>query len=182
MEDVNKYYYNRWKVKFGKYMKLYVFGSWKFLTLLAAIVLLLLTTLQAFCSDYNCRGEREERRKLTCEPNETRKRDPVGFHDLGHPTGRSYQPIKLERTAAQATSVAVNFVEVWTHHCLSYTPHVTSFHFPPTPSPETSVLAVSDRWKAQGFGSTIRRHHRAWEVTAGTIGLTEGFDLPIAVD
>lgn len=54
-EDVNKYYYNRWKVKFGKYMKLYVFGSWQFLTLLAAIVLLLLTTLQAFCSVYNCR-------------------------------------------------------------------------------------------------------------------------------
>ncbi|ESR40749.1 hypothetical protein CICLE_v10027364mg [Citrus x clementina] len=55
IEDVNKYYYNRWKVKFGKYMKFYVFGSWKFLTLLATIVLLLLTTLQAFCSVYNCR-------------------------------------------------------------------------------------------------------------------------------
>ncbi|GAY66942.1 hypothetical protein CUMW_252810 [Citrus unshiu] len=55
IEDVNKYYYNRWKVKFGKYMKVYVFGSWKFLTLLATIVLLLLTTLQAFCSVYNCR-------------------------------------------------------------------------------------------------------------------------------
>ncbi|KAJ4718559.1 Plant protein of unknown function (DUF247) [Melia azedarach] len=55
IEDVNKYYNSRWKVKFWKHMKHYVFGSWQFLTLLATIMLLLMTTLQAFCSVYNCR-------------------------------------------------------------------------------------------------------------------------------
>ncbi|XP_062086898.1 putative UPF0481 protein At3g02645 [Humulus lupulus] len=54
IEDVNKYYNGRWKVKFGKFMKLYVFGSWQFLTLLAAVLMLLLMGLQAFCSVYTC--------------------------------------------------------------------------------------------------------------------------------
>ncbi|XP_030457517.2 putative UPF0481 protein At3g02645 [Syzygium oleosum] len=54
IEDVNKYYDGRWKVKLGKFMKQYVFGSWQFLALLAAIALLLLMTLQAFCSVYSC--------------------------------------------------------------------------------------------------------------------------------
>ncbi|KAL3736852.1 hypothetical protein ACJRO7_025736 [Eucalyptus globulus] len=54
IEDVNKYYNGRWKVKLGKFMKLYVYGSWQFLALLAAIALLLLMTLQAFCSVYSC--------------------------------------------------------------------------------------------------------------------------------
>ncbi|XP_039170602.1 putative UPF0481 protein At3g02645 [Eucalyptus grandis] len=54
IEDVNKYYNGRWKVKLGKFMKLYVFGTWQFLALLAAIALLLLMTLEAFCSVYNC--------------------------------------------------------------------------------------------------------------------------------
>ncbi|CAN4088562.1 unnamed protein product [Withania somnifera] len=54
IEDVNKFYYGRWKVKIGKYMKHYVFESWKFLTFLAAIMLLMFMTLQAFCSVYSC--------------------------------------------------------------------------------------------------------------------------------
>lgn len=54
IEDVNKYYNGRWKIKIVKFIKLYVFSSWKFLTLLAAILLLFLTTLQAFCSVYRC--------------------------------------------------------------------------------------------------------------------------------
>lgn len=54
IEDVNRYYSSRWKVKLRKFMKSYVFGSWKLHTLLAAILLLLLTTLQAFCSVYSC--------------------------------------------------------------------------------------------------------------------------------
>ncbi|KAF3450929.1 hypothetical protein FNV43_RR07018 [Rhamnella rubrinervis] len=54
IEDVNKYYNGRWQMKFGKFMKLYVFGSWKLLTLLAAVMLLLLMGLQAFCSVYSC--------------------------------------------------------------------------------------------------------------------------------
>ncbi|XP_039119122.1 putative UPF0481 protein At3g02645 [Dioscorea cayenensis subsp. rotundata] len=54
IEDVNKYYSSRWRVKTTKFMKKYVFGSWQFLTFLAAILLLLLTSLQAFCSVYSC--------------------------------------------------------------------------------------------------------------------------------
>ncbi|KAK4488897.1 hypothetical protein RD792_004687 [Penstemon davidsonii] len=54
IKDVNKYYDGRWKVKFGKFMKKYVFGSWKILTFLATIMLLLLMSLQAFCQVYSC--------------------------------------------------------------------------------------------------------------------------------
>lgn len=54
IEDVNRHYNGRWKVKVGKFMKSYVFASWQCLTFLAAILLLLLTALQAFCSLYKC--------------------------------------------------------------------------------------------------------------------------------
>ncbi|KAJ1429156.1 hypothetical protein SESBI_08511 [Sesbania bispinosa] len=54
IEDVNKYYNSRMKVKAWKFMKVYVFGSWQVLTFLAAICLLLLMALQAFCSVYTC--------------------------------------------------------------------------------------------------------------------------------
>nr|KYP34180.1 Putative UPF0481 protein At3g02645 family [Cajanus cajan] len=55
IEDVNKYYNGRMKVKVMKFMKAYVFGSWQILTFLATILLLLLMTLQAFCSVYTCK-------------------------------------------------------------------------------------------------------------------------------
>ncbi|KAG5021468.1 hypothetical protein JHK82_017370 [Glycine max] len=54
IEDVNKYYNGRMKVKVVKFMKAYVFSSWQIFTFLATIMLLLLTTLQAFCSVYTC--------------------------------------------------------------------------------------------------------------------------------
>lgn len=54
IQDVNKNHNRRWKVKFGKVMKLYVFRSWRLLTLVAALMILLLTGLQAFCSVYTC--------------------------------------------------------------------------------------------------------------------------------
>ncbi|XP_042508161.1 putative UPF0481 protein At3g02645 [Macadamia integrifolia] len=54
IEDVNKYYIGTWKVKIGNHLKRYVFDSWQILTLLATILLLLMTTLQAFCSVYSC--------------------------------------------------------------------------------------------------------------------------------
>ncbi|WJX48747.1 hypothetical protein P8452_35270 [Trifolium repens] len=54
IEDVNKFYNSRMKVKIWKFMKSYVFGSWKVLTFLAAIFLLLLLAVQAFCSVYSC--------------------------------------------------------------------------------------------------------------------------------
>ncbi|XVE89194.1 hypothetical protein DITRI_Ditri19aG0130900 [Diplodiscus trichospermus] len=51
---VNKYHNGRWNIKAKKMMKSYVFGSWQVLTFLAAILLLLLMSLQAFCSVYSC--------------------------------------------------------------------------------------------------------------------------------
>ncbi|KAH7675051.1 hypothetical protein IHE45_08G113200 [Dioscorea alata] len=55
LEDVNKYYNGRMSVKLGKFMKKYILGSWQILTLLAAVLLLMLTCVQAFCTVYNCR-------------------------------------------------------------------------------------------------------------------------------
>ncbi|KAJ0833934.1 hypothetical protein HanRHA438_Chr16g0738121 [Helianthus annuus] len=52
--DVNKMYGETWRVKSSKYLKTYVFASWQLLTLLAALFMLFLTTLQAFCSVYVC--------------------------------------------------------------------------------------------------------------------------------
>ncbi|VFQ87296.1 unnamed protein product [Cuscuta campestris] len=54
IEDVNRFYNGRWKVKVGKFMKSYIYGSWKILTLLATILLLVLSGLEAFCSVYSC--------------------------------------------------------------------------------------------------------------------------------
>ncbi|KAG1327812.1 putative UPF0481 protein [Cocos nucifera] len=54
LEDVNKFHSSRWSVKARKIMKTYVFGSWQILTFLAAILLLLLMCVQAFCSVYSC--------------------------------------------------------------------------------------------------------------------------------
>jgi hypothetical protein len=39
-----------------KLLKKYVFGSWKILTLLASVALLLMTALQTFCSTYPCQS------------------------------------------------------------------------------------------------------------------------------
>ncbi|KAL3633101.1 hypothetical protein CASFOL_026085 [Castilleja foliolosa] len=52
--DVNKYYNGKWKVKVGIFMKKYVFGSWRILTFVAAVTMLLLLCLQAFCQVYSC--------------------------------------------------------------------------------------------------------------------------------
>lgn len=52
--DVNKFYSARWKVKLKKFMREYVFGSWKILTFLGAIAMLVLMCLQAFCQVYTC--------------------------------------------------------------------------------------------------------------------------------
>ncbi|CAN6164882.1 unnamed protein product [Urochloa humidicola] len=54
VEEVNRYYNGRWRVKAKRFMRKYVFSSWQVLTLVAAILMLLLTTLQAFCSVYTC--------------------------------------------------------------------------------------------------------------------------------
>ncbi|KAK6915100.1 Protein of unknown function DUF247, plant [Dillenia turbinata] len=54
IENVNNFYANRWKIRVAKYLQKYVFGSWKCLTLLAAIFLLLMMALQSICSVYSC--------------------------------------------------------------------------------------------------------------------------------
>ncbi|XP_057794975.1 putative UPF0481 protein At3g02645 [Salvia miltiorrhiza] len=52
--DVNRFYSQRWRVKMGRFMKDYVFGSWRILTFLAAVVMVVLMCLQAFCQVYSC--------------------------------------------------------------------------------------------------------------------------------
>lgn len=52
IEDVNKHYSCRWRVKAAKFVEKYVFGSWPLLAFLATILLLAMTALQAFCSVY----------------------------------------------------------------------------------------------------------------------------------
>nr|GMD10554.1 putative UPF0481 protein At3g02645 [Ipomoea batatas] len=54
IEEVNEYYSQRWKVKAIKFARAYIFGSWKFLTFMATIMLLSMVALQAFCSVYTC--------------------------------------------------------------------------------------------------------------------------------
>ncbi|KAK1422433.1 hypothetical protein QVD17_25549 [Tagetes erecta] len=54
IEDVNTRYAKTWRVKLANLMNTYVFGSWKFLTIFAALFMLLLTGLQSFCSVYSC--------------------------------------------------------------------------------------------------------------------------------
>jgi hypothetical protein len=56
IEDVNTYYNRKWKVVVVKFVKKHIFGSWKFLTLVAAAILLALSCLQAFCSVYECKN------------------------------------------------------------------------------------------------------------------------------
>ncbi|XP_057756574.1 putative UPF0481 protein At3g02645 [Arachis stenosperma] len=52
IEDVNQYYNGRVSIKVWKFVKVYVFGSWQFLTFLAAIFLLFLISLQVFFTFY----------------------------------------------------------------------------------------------------------------------------------
>ncbi|XP_006659870.3 putative UPF0481 protein At3g02645 [Oryza brachyantha] len=51
---VNEHRSRRATVRLRKMLKRYVFRSWRVLTLLAAVVLLLMTALQTFCSVYQC--------------------------------------------------------------------------------------------------------------------------------
>ncbi|EOA32756.1 hypothetical protein CARUB_v10016061mg [Capsella rubella] len=48
IEEVNRYYTGRWKVKIGRLVEVYVFGSWQILAFLAAVLLLMLVSLQLF--------------------------------------------------------------------------------------------------------------------------------------
>ncbi|KAL4650796.1 hypothetical protein ACB092_01G114200 [Castanea dentata] len=54
IEAANACYSGCWRNKMTGFMKKYIFGSWPCLTFLAANILILLSTLQAACSMYNC--------------------------------------------------------------------------------------------------------------------------------
>jgi len=54
IEDVNLHYNGNVSIKVWKFMKVYVFSSWQFLTFLAVVFLLFLMSLQVFCSFYRC--------------------------------------------------------------------------------------------------------------------------------
>ncbi|GMN49938.1 hypothetical protein TIFTF001_019086 [Ficus carica] len=82
IEDVNRYHNGRWRVKFGKFMKLYVFGSWQLLTLLAAVLMLLLMGLQAFCSVYTS----VQSSGVTCERERHNSEDRVVQPERESPT------------------------------------------------------------------------------------------------
>ncbi|KAI3709374.1 hypothetical protein L2E82_39135 [Cichorium intybus] len=51
----NAYYSQRWKVKANRFVKKYVYESWRFLTVISMLVLLLLMILQSVCSIYECK-------------------------------------------------------------------------------------------------------------------------------
>ncbi|XP_057507753.1 putative UPF0481 protein At3g02645 [Actinidia eriantha] len=54
IDGVNKYFYNTKKVRTYNRMKKYVYSSWKILTLIAVIMLIVLMSLESFCSVYDC--------------------------------------------------------------------------------------------------------------------------------
>ncbi|KAK8926670.1 putative UPF0481 protein [Platanthera zijinensis] len=54
IEDVNVYYNRSWSVKAKRLARRYVFGSWQLLVFVAAFLLLLLLSLQAFCLVFGC--------------------------------------------------------------------------------------------------------------------------------
>ncbi|KAF2320966.1 hypothetical protein GH714_032243 [Hevea brasiliensis] len=56
IKEVNEYYNSSWKIKFKNLIKKNVYSSWKMLTIIATILLLLLMALQTFCSIYSCPG------------------------------------------------------------------------------------------------------------------------------
>ncbi|GFY99671.1 transmembrane protein, putative [Actinidia rufa] len=54
IDGVNKYFYNTKKVRTYNRMKKYVYSSWKILTLIAVVMLIVLMSLESFCSVYDC--------------------------------------------------------------------------------------------------------------------------------
>ncbi|XP_058215785.1 putative UPF0481 protein At3g02645 [Rhododendron vialii] len=52
--DANSYFFSSKKVRVYTSMKKYVYGSWRFLTIVAVILIILMTALESFCSVYTC--------------------------------------------------------------------------------------------------------------------------------
>lgn len=64
IDDVNSYYEGRWKVRIGKLVKRYDFGSWQSMTFLVALLLLFFVSLQASCSIFGCARRRFRHPKI----------------------------------------------------------------------------------------------------------------------
>ncbi|WCJ19030.1 hypothetical protein M5689_001341 [Euphorbia peplus] len=56
IKEINQYYDSNWRIKLKRVLKKYVYSSWKMFTVFATMWLLLLTTIQTFCSVYSCPG------------------------------------------------------------------------------------------------------------------------------
>ncbi|KAI3802620.1 hypothetical protein L1987_30760 [Smallanthus sonchifolius] len=54
IEDVNMVYGRKWRVKIGKFIKGYVFGSWQFLALVAVVLVLFLMSVDVASSVTRC--------------------------------------------------------------------------------------------------------------------------------
>lgn len=70
--------------------------------------------------------------------------------------------IQARKPATVPPYSATIFAGFWMHHHLGFVLQVTLIIFRPVESPETAGLAPIGRRKAHGFGSSIRRHRRAW--------------------
>lgn len=55
IKDVNQYYHRSWKVRVMEFVNNHVYVSWKLLSFVAAVILLVMTCFQAFCSVYDCK-------------------------------------------------------------------------------------------------------------------------------
>lgn len=54
IETVNEKFDNTLRVKTYRFIKKYIYTSWKFLTLFSTVLLILLICLQVFCQVYGC--------------------------------------------------------------------------------------------------------------------------------
>ncbi|XP_052198393.1 putative UPF0481 protein At3g02645 [Diospyros lotus] len=54
IKEVNHYYNNTRKVRVYNFMRKHVYESWRFLSVVAALLLFFLTAIQSVCSVYNC--------------------------------------------------------------------------------------------------------------------------------
>lgn len=56
IDGVNRYYNRKWNVAVAEFVNEHIFGSWQLLSLIAAVILLAFTCLQAFCTVYDCKN------------------------------------------------------------------------------------------------------------------------------
>ncbi|XP_052180828.1 putative UPF0481 protein At3g02645 isoform X2 [Diospyros lotus] len=54
VEEVNRYYNSRPKVKVNNFLKKYVYAFWKVLTFLSTLLVITLLSLESFCNEYGC--------------------------------------------------------------------------------------------------------------------------------